>query len=439
MFQINPRLVAFGLCLSLGFAAGCQRAKSANPLSPTIAGPIAGVSIQAPQPMDPVAAAQIAVDQQPVTLTVQNATTNGVRPLSYIFEIATDSGFANKVFSQTGVQPGSNDRTSFRLSQSLSAERTYFWRVKADDGANASDYSTAVSFRVYTPVIIQPPVLRDPGNDVTVTTRRPTLVVGNAQRTGPAGDMQYLFEGATDAAMANRVLSVLVNEGSGQTSYGVPDDLAYATRYYWRVKALDPGHQSNYSNIQSFVTLAAPVVVPTPTPTPSPSPNNPSAPAANDGINMGQATILNSPFDLANWPVTTSITSLDLATDGVHVEFSKQSGPGKWAEGGFGIQYTLGMCLNINNHWYCSAVVQFWTGLPAAGGPPAEYAQNWFYDAIRWAPMTGHQPAPGETIGFFACSGDCRNNPKGDASPVKERTNIVLVPMPGNGGASYRF
>ena len=64
---------------------------------------------------------------------------------------------------------------------------------------------------------------------------------------------------------------------------------------------------------------------------------------------------------------------------------------------------------------------------------------NWFYDPIRWAPMTGHQPAVGETIGFFVCAGDCRNNVRGDLSPVKERSNIVLVKMPGPGGAVYRF
>src|SRR5438045_444563 len=111
MFQVSSRRLAVGLCALLAFSAGCERAKSANPLSPSIAGPIAGVSIQAPQPMDPVASAQIPVDQQPVTLTVQNATTNGVRPLSYIFEIAADTGFTNKIFTQNGVEAGSNGRT----------------------------------------------------------------------------------------------------------------------------------------------------------------------------------------------------------------------------------------------------------------------------------------------------------------------------------------
>jgi hypothetical protein len=94
--------------------------------------------------------------------------------------------------------------------------------------------------------------------------------------------------------------------------------------------------------------------------------------------------------------------------------------------------------LNINSRWYCSAVVEFWHGLDEAGGPANQVAQNWFYDPGRWAPMTGHQPAPGETVGFFVCAGDCRNNTKGDLSPVKERSNVVLIKYPGNTGA-YTF
>src|SRR4051794_33708060 len=96
--------------------SGCAVEKSSNPLSPTVAGPIAGVNVTAPTPMLPATGAQIAVDQQPVTLTVQNAATSGVRPLSYRFEVATDAGFTTVVFSKTGVTPGENGRTSVKLS-----------------------------------------------------------------------------------------------------------------------------------------------------------------------------------------------------------------------------------------------------------------------------------------------------------------------------------
>jgi hypothetical protein len=190
-----------------------------------------------------------------------------------------------------------------------------------------------------------------------------------------------------------------------------------------------------------------PTPTPTPEPTPSPTPApvpGPSPGGGLDAIDLHSATILNSPLDIANWPITTTITELNIRPSGIAVEFSKKDGPGRWPDvtppGWDGpLQYTLGMCLNIGSRWYCSAVVEYWHGLAESGGPPWEYAMNWFYDPARWAPMTGHQPVPGEMIGFYVCGGDCRNNREGSLSPARERTNVVLVPMPGNGGAVYRF
>ena len=130
--------------------------------------------------------------------------------------------------------------------------------------------------------------------------------------------------------------------------------------------------------------------------------------------------------------------------NGIWVDFSKKTGAGRWPDytppGWDGpLQYTLGMVMNINGQLYASAPVEFWYGLEASGGPPSQYAMNWFYDPGRWAPMTYHQPAVGETIGLFVCAGDCRNRTDGSGSPVKERTNVVTVTMPNDNGARFVF
>ena len=49
--------------------AGCEASKSANPTSPSVAGPIAGVNISTPEPVAPKGTAIPAKDQ-PVTLVV---------------------------------------------------------------------------------------------------------------------------------------------------------------------------------------------------------------------------------------------------------------------------------------------------------------------------------------------------------------------------------
>src|SRR5262249_9627579 len=83
--------------------ASCAVEKSSTPLAPTVAGPIPGVTITAPKTLTPAAGAQIPGDQQPLTLLLENASSTGPRPLTYQFEVATESGFSNRVFAQNNV------------------------------------------------------------------------------------------------------------------------------------------------------------------------------------------------------------------------------------------------------------------------------------------------------------------------------------------------
>src|SRR5205823_673679 len=110
--------------------------KSSTPLSPNVAGPIPGVDISAPKMLEPAAGQRIPVDRQPLTLLIENAGSSGVRPITYSFEVATDANFNTKVFSRDGVTPGDGGRTSLRLQDALASGHTYFWRVRAADGAN---------------------------------------------------------------------------------------------------------------------------------------------------------------------------------------------------------------------------------------------------------------------------------------------------------------
>src|SRR5579859_7657222 len=164
---------------------GCQTSKSSNPLSPTVAGPIAGVNITAPGVMTPSANAQIAIDQQPITLTVKNADTTGVRPLSYEFQVSGDSSFGTQLVAKTGIVPGTNGQTSIVLPDKLGDAGNYFWRSRAEDGANTGAWTSAVPFTIYIPVVIQAPAPVLPAAGATTSSVRPSFVVTNATRTGP--------------------------------------------------------------------------------------------------------------------------------------------------------------------------------------------------------------------------------------------------------------
>src|SRR5687767_12037397 len=82
---------------------GCAAEKSENPLSPSVAGPIPGVNITAPRLLEPAQGFKFKESQQPIKLVIENSNTNGVRPVTYIFEVAADAGFATKVFARSGV------------------------------------------------------------------------------------------------------------------------------------------------------------------------------------------------------------------------------------------------------------------------------------------------------------------------------------------------
>jgi len=435
-------LSAVSVLAAAAALTACESSKSSTPLSPSVAGPIPGVEISAPKMLEPAAGQKIAVEKQPITLLVENAASNGVRPLTYSFQIATDANFNTMVFSRDGITPGDGGRTSLRLPDALASQRTYFWRVRALDGANTGPYANPASFDIFTPIVIGEPPLVSPGINATVDTLRPRFTFTNAPRSGPVGAITYVLELADSDAFTNKIATLTGAEQANQTTLDLSSDLQYSKVYYWRVRAADPTTLGPFSLIRAFATPPVPAPTPAPTPSPDPLPSSPASAA--DMVSLGLATILNSPRDLARWPVTTAISSIDIRSSGVHVEFSKKQGPGRWPDivppGWAGsLQYTLGMVLNINGQWYASAPVEFWFGLDRAGGPPSQYALNWFYDPARWAPMTYHQPAVGEQIGFFVCAGDCRNTTVGDKSPVKERSNVVLLPMPGDGGGSYRF
>jgi hypothetical protein len=267
----RTRLVLMMLPVAAVAFAACEAVKSANPTSPSVAGPVAGVNISTPTPVAPGQGTAVSSKDQPVTLVVQNVTTNSQRPITYRFEVAVDADFTNKVASREGIEPGGDGKTSYRLPDALAADRTYYWRAKAVDGANESAYSQAVAFSVVTSVDIQSPAPLAPVGGATTSSRNPEFRVRNSVRSGPVGAINYTFEIAEDQAFAAMVAIVTVAEQTADTKFTIAQTLKASTKYYWRVRGFDKNVASPWSLTQSFVTPAA-VVTPSPTPTPTPSP-----------------------------------------------------------------------------------------------------------------------------------------------------------------------
>jgi len=144
---------------------------------------------------------------------------------------------------------------------------------------------------------------------------------------------------------------------------------------------------------------------------------------------MKKAVIWDNPPDLGSWAETANITRVDLSSGRIVVDFDKRLSADHWPSVGFGdgdLEYTLGICLNISGTWNCSAVVQFWFGRDLSeGGDVNNIAGEWFYDA-RWGALMGHQPARGETVGWFVAAGNLRDS--GNVI-VKERSKVLMLPF----------
>jgi hypothetical protein len=277
--NLNHTAVAFVVAAALSSIA-CESRKSANPLSPDIAGPIPGVSITAPKPLEPTAGQQVIFDGNPQNLLIENAGTTGPRELFLQVQVASDANFQQIVHHADRLSPGPNGRTSYRLPEPLGAGRTYYWRVRAADGANTGPYSSASHFAVVEPVRIQPPTPVEPIG--TITTNRPNFVVRNATVSGPAGDIVYRFEIGTAADQPPAAV-VTATPGAGGTTTINLGDLPFARTLYWRVYATDGSAQSPYSAIVSFRTPAAPTPAPVPIPAPAPGTGTAPLPGGSGG------------------------------------------------------------------------------------------------------------------------------------------------------------
>src|SRR5262245_29554703 len=126
------RAIAVGLCLS---AAACT--KPSTPAQPSAATPAANSSatssVTVPRSLSPGVNAPIRNQDQPVTLVVGNAAITLGSAATYTFEVASDTAFATKVYSKSGVTEGANGQTSLTIDR-IGAGADYYWRARAEGG-----------------------------------------------------------------------------------------------------------------------------------------------------------------------------------------------------------------------------------------------------------------------------------------------------------------
>ncbi len=300
------------------YLAGCEAAKSANPTAPSVAGPIPGVNITAPRPLEPYAGSTLTFSTEPPSLLIENAGSSGSRNLWLQVEVATDSGFQQLVHQADRVALGSNGRTTYTLPSPLGAGYTYYWRSRALDGANTGPYSTVSSFSVVPPVVVDAPVATAPSG--VLTTNKPEFKVTNGNVSGTSG-VGYRFEVASNADFTQlvAVVTVPINTAAGFTTMTL-GELPYKTTYFWRVKASDGAKESPYSNTLQFTTMDRPA------PPPSTGGGTPTGVPTGPGGRTPDPTSGRLPLPSYGWSVVQAVANANRAA----LQNSCQESGGSW-------------------------------------------------------------------------------------------------------------
>jgi hypothetical protein len=245
-------LMALVAVMALG---ACEAAKSSNPTAPSVAGPIPGVAITAPKPLEPLAGETLTFSSEPPSLLIENAGTSGVRNIWLQLEVSTDAGFSHMVHHADQIAPGGNGRTTYRLPEPLGAGFTYYWRSRASDGANTGPYSATSSFTVVPPVVIDAPTPMEPQGNIN--TNRPVFRARNGNISGTTGVI-YRFHISSNADMSNTIAMLTAPPGGNGNTDVTLGELPYNTTFYWRVWGTDGTKESAQSRVVSFKTPAAP-------------------------------------------------------------------------------------------------------------------------------------------------------------------------------------
>src|SRR5688572_16601723 len=219
-------LTALVSILCLG---ACEAAKSANPTAPSVAGPIPGVAITAPRPLEPHAGETLTFSSEPPTLLIENAGTSGVRTLWLQLDVSTDTNFSHMVHQADQITPGPGGRTTYRLPEPLGAGYTYYWRSRAADGANTGPFSAVSSFNVVPPVVIDTPTPVEPSGNIN--TNKPQIKARNATISGTTG-VVYRFQLATNADMTNITAVLTVPPAANGTTTVTVGELPWNTNFF---------------------------------------------------------------------------------------------------------------------------------------------------------------------------------------------------------------
>ncbi len=190
---------------------------------------------------------------EPILLSPNDLSVNNSIPLTfqwrgepdvidYYFQVSEDSTFTNDIIEITGI---SEDYTYIA---DLEKFTTYYWRVKTRNSLGQSSWSNIWKFKTIMD-IPEIPVLLTPNDDSSDNTLSLNLSWQASERAEYYKILVADNDSFLDPVINDSVYGLTTNEIS---------DLDYDLTYYWKVKAVNLGGESEWSEIWSFSTSDIP-------------------------------------------------------------------------------------------------------------------------------------------------------------------------------------
>jgi hypothetical protein len=276
--KVKPVLL---FAVVLAVASSLFACTAQNPNRPTM-------SFAAPLAQQPANGVVYNFNQQPITLVITNSVRTGSETIVYSVEVASDTGFANKVFTREGIPEGAGGTTSVQINV-LSGNANYFWRWRAVVSGIPGEPSATQGFFVKPNIVLNPPTLLTPASGSSINVPRPTFTVVNSTFSGAPGTITYEFQVSTTSNFVSLIASGSITQTTGQTSFTPNADLPVGT-IFWRARARDLANSvdSAFAGAAQFERKA--------------------------GLDLSTVIYQLGP-NIANWPETKTITSVTFDHD----------------------------------------------------------------------------------------------------------------------------
>ena len=200
----------------------------------------AQTDVYPPTLMEPV---NEATDQMPDVILDWAAVGGSGGTVLYELQVDTSAAFTNP------FSPADTEFSGYQMSDLLFGQ-TYYWRVKAKEGTNESDWSEVWSFTLFSTLDNNKPSNGTDENDPNVQ-----LKVKNAiSSTFISGIHKYEFEADTSANFDSDVKF----HGTSDTNFLDSEFLLFGEEYHWHARVYHAADTCPWSETWTFGIIAAP-------------------------------------------------------------------------------------------------------------------------------------------------------------------------------------